>query len=334
MSALLSHPANLLRFTLAILLLGLARNTSATEAPTGNGLQPAEPFGTARGAPSKLIAAPSQTVEWKTNYRQAGLPEALMIGTSLGVAATFEYLLASPTEPNWSGPILFDESVRHALVAQSPRGRLRAANWSDALLVGTVAYPLIIDGLLVPLAVHRDPDLAWRMSVINAEAYSLTLALTSVTKHLARRERPYAARCPDEEGQYSCDGSDRVHSFFSGHSSITATGAGLTCAHHAALGLYGSPLLDGLACAFVASAAAATGTLRIMSDYHWATDVAVGYLVGFSSGFLIPMLLHYRAWQSQPASSQPTAAAEGMPMAFGLPLWSPGVVGFGAVGAF
>ena len=37
----------------------------------------------------------------------------------------------------------------------------------------------------------------------------------------------------------------------------------------------------------------ATGAMRMASDNHWATDVHMGHLVGFSSGFLIPTLFFY-----------------------------------------
>jgi membrane-associated phospholipid phosphatase len=60
---------------------------------------------------------------------------------------------------------------------------------------------------------------------------------------------------------------------------------------HAAL--YGSPLADSLACAGTITLAASTGTLRVLGDRHYASDVAVGAIIGFAVGYGVPTLFHY-----------------------------------------
>jgi membrane-associated phospholipid phosphatase len=57
--------------------------------------------------------------------------------------------------------------------------------------------------------------------------------------------------------------------------------------------LYGDQLADVLACAGTLTLAATTGVLRIVGDRHYATDVLVGAMIGFTVGYGMPTLLHY-----------------------------------------
>jgi hypothetical protein len=38
---------------------------------------------------------------------------------------------------------------------------------------------------------------------------------------------------------------------------------------------------------------AATGVLRLIYDEHWASDVIVGWVDGFLSGYVLPSVLHF-----------------------------------------
>src|SRR5262249_22472634 len=82
---------------------------------------------------------------------------------------------------------------------------------------------------------------------------------------------------------------------------MSFTSAGLTCAHHTHLPLYGGGAVDIIACAVVLTAAAAEPVLRIAADHHYATDVTVGAVLGFASGYALPMALHYGRGASAPA---------------------------------
>ena len=64
--------------------------------------------------------------------------------------------------------------------------------------------------------------------------------------------------------------------------------------HHAYLELYASAAADAAACLAAYGAAGSTGLLRILSDNHYATDVASGAAVGTIVGLGLPWLLHYR----------------------------------------
>ena len=62
------------------------------------------------------------------------------------------------------------------------------------------------------------------------ESYGLTLFITEAVKLAAGRDRPFTEKCdafpPRDAG---CGSEDRHRSFFSGHTSLAAAGAGLTC---------------------------------------------------------------------------------------------------------
>ena len=54
--------------------------------------------------------------------------------------------------------------------------------------------------------------------------------------------------------------------------------------------------------------AATAGTLRIVGDAHWATDVLTGAAVGTAIGIAVPVLLHPR--QSNPQGAAASSALE------------------------
>jgi membrane-associated phospholipid phosphatase len=138
--------------------------------------------------------------------------------------------------------------------------------------------------------------------VIDAQAYALTLALNDLAKNLFARQRPWVQNgdCVTNPDSAACGSGGRNLSFYSGHAAVTATGAGLLCAHHTQLSLYQSDLLDGSTCALAVLGTALTGALRVASDKHWASDVLVGHLMGYASGYLLPTLLYYREFRAVP----------------------------------
>jgi membrane-associated phospholipid phosphatase len=160
------------------------------------------------------------------------------------------------------------------------------------------------------------------MAVINAQAYALTFAVTGATKRWTSRARPWVEPCEQDPTGQSCGSGGAYSSFFSGHASTTATGAGLICAHHTQLSLYRNPYLDTGACAVAVLGTAVTGALRVASDNHWASDVIVGHLTGYVSGYLLPTLLYYKEFRITPHDDHPPG--EPTPPSFAvLPLVGP-----------
>jgi membrane-associated phospholipid phosphatase len=142
--------------------------------------------------------------------------------------------------------------------------------------------------------VRGGAGLAGQLTWIDAQALVLTALVQTVVSHGAGRERPYGEDCPaiPVPGS-SCASNDRFQSFFSGHTSLAFTTAGLVCMHHHYLPLYDDGPGDQLACAAAVGAAAATGVLRTVADKHYLSDVLVGLGVGAVSGLGIPWL-YYR----------------------------------------
>jgi membrane-associated phospholipid phosphatase len=194
----------------------------------------------------------------------------------------------------WEGPILWDTALRDLVRQDVKSNRNTAATISDVMMTGSLVHNLLFDNLLIAWAVHGEPDVAWQMTVSGAEAYAIAFALTSWTKAAVGRQRPFQDRCEQDPGySSSCDTPTAYRSFFSGHASTTGVGAGLLCAHHLNMPLYDGKVMDVGTCGLGIALTVATGMLRIASDKHWATDVAVGNLVGFASGYFVPTLLYY-----------------------------------------
>jgi hypothetical protein len=246
-------------------------------------------------------AEPVTTVEWNPRWRTAGLWDAVVIGAGSVIIIGDNVLDAGSDEADWSRPILWDADLRDALRIRVSGGRDTAATISDTMMIGSLVHNLLFDNLVVAWAIHGEPKLASQMSVMNAEAYAIALSLTSIVKNVTSRARPLVEECEaDPDYSVDCNSLNRYRSFFSGHASTTAVGAGLLCAHHLNVPLYDNGILDAGTCAMGIALTVATGAMRIASDNHWATDVHVGHLVGFASGFLVPTLLYYTEDDDEP----------------------------------
>jgi membrane-associated phospholipid phosphatase len=220
-------------------------------------------------------------------------PAEYVVTATAGTAALLAYF-ALPTrdQPRWNGGILFDDAARNALRVQSPAARDRVRTLSDVTALSTLIWAVGVDSILVPLA-RRSGSVAWQLTLIDAESFALsTLVTTTMYKTIARGRPSYADCARDPSFDPLCD-SGATASFPSGHTNIVFTAAGLSCAHHAHLALYGGGVADGLACGGTIALASATAAFRVIGDRHYVSDVLVGGAIGFSTGFAVPMLLHY-----------------------------------------
>jgi hypothetical protein len=245
-----------------------------------------------------LLSSPARAMEpevaWNPawpRFRKAEI--ALTAGLSLQVAANL-FLYPKP-QRNWEGGILFDDAVRDALVLRSRGARSTAGEISDYIYYGLATLPLVLDTGIVAGAVHGSGDVALQMLAMDLEGYALSGAIAMSAEKVGR-VRPVDRGCqkdPNYSGRCGDDAQLNV-SFMSGHTTVAFTGAGLTCAHHTNLPLYGGGAPDIAACAVALAAATTAGTLRISSDSHYATDVLLGAGVGLFAGWGMPELLHYR----------------------------------------
>jgi len=259
-------------FTLASLLYGAS---ASAEPPRGSG---------------------PHRIEW--NYPKFRLAEATW---TIGVSATTTFVesRAGSFSPDngWHDGILFDDAVRNLLVARTRSGRNLAATWSDRLWHPTQYYPVIVDGLLVPLLFDNfNTEAALQMTLLNWEVQSTAAFILRIGHRGIGRYRPSVQGCADDplyDGSCDRNNPSRNGSFPGGHCAMAFAGAALTCAHHSNLRLYGSTAAGAAACGVSMTSATAVMLLRIVSDNHWATDSIVGAGIGLGVGFGLPYLLHY-----------------------------------------
>lgn len=246
-------------------------------------------------------AAPSWEDAWPGFSRAEGAATVALAGSVIGVT------LANPeTKARWKRPILADDAVRRALVARTRDGRERAAAISDVLETGMIVWPLT-DVAVAGSYGARSNGAAGPMLGMAAESELIALLGNRVVTLIAGRERPYGRGC-DRDPDYTpwCGSPDRTRSFFSGHTALSFAGAGLVCANHGAMPLYGGGAADPIACGIALGVATTVGTLRIVSDRHYLSDVVVGGLFGFAAGWVLPKALHYGFGSTPPVGTTTT----------------------------
>jgi len=234
-----------------------------------------------------------QAIVWKDQWRPFELGDWIFTGASMGVAIAG--IIIPPAKDRWMGRNAFDNAVRNVLRPNEQSHRNVARDASDIFLMLSINQ-VLIDTLVVTWWGHDAETVAWNMALMDIEAIAFNTSLNQVVGGLASRERPYRVECDllsDENLRRDCRGRKRFRSFYSGHTSTTFAVAGLTCMHHMQMPLYGGGIPDVIPCVGAFAIAGATGTLRIVADQHWATDVLAGAAMGTFSGLAIPYLLHY-----------------------------------------
>lgn len=118
------------------------------------------------------------------------------------------------------------------------------------------------------------------------ETFALTFALTGFTKELVKRERPYTYN-PSAPFEKKIE-RDATSSFFSGHTSMTATSAFFTAKVYADL----NPDSRWKPAVWTGAAILplTVGLLRYGGGKHFFTDILTGYVVGAAIGILVPHL--------------------------------------------
>jgi membrane-associated phospholipid phosphatase len=230
-------------------------------------------FGTASRA-----CADDGDLRWSPNWSRFSAAQYGLAGTMAASLVASTVMLDPVAEPRWQSGILLDDSARSMLALPGERGRKLASSASDFLALGLVLYPFVVDTVLVAGLSHHSPDVALQMGLIGLQSVLLTALVTDLTKELVGRDRP--------------DGSN-TESFLSGHTSGAFVGAGLICANHQNLQLYGDGPAGSIACGVALTAATAVGALRIAADRHHLSDVLAGATLGLAAGYLLPNLTNY-----------------------------------------
>lgn len=253
-----------------------------------------------------------ESSEWLFGREGLSANQAQRIGTTYAVMgfalAALEIGARPPQEARWEGDNGFDSAIRDVIMGGSRSARSSAATASD-VLVGGLGLLLLLDRISLR---HENPVLK---SLLLDGSWLLTNeVVTEATKLAAGRERPYVDPC-DADSDYvsDCNGRrDGNTSFFSGHSSGTATMAGLVCSHRLHRSASGS--LDWIVCGGAAAASVATGMLRVTAEQHHATDVIAGWASGLLFGYILPTHFDRRIGAATPGFSfmpfHPTAGRE------------------------
>jgi membrane-associated phospholipid phosphatase len=278
-------------------------------------------------AQARVASDDRHAVEWRPEWRRSdAFDYVLSLGLFAGYAATLVFPKPED-EPHWVGPVLLDAPLRRAFGAEGIPARKLASTTSDVALWVSIGH-VVADATAFAMLRHDAPDVGWELLVMDAEAYSATLILNALTKRITSRARPNVESCEsDPNYDPKCGDRERYSSFYSGHAAVTATSAGLLCSQHTRLPLYGDGW-DTAACVNGVLMTSLTGVLRVVSDRHWASDVVTGHVIGFSSGFFLPQLLHFRSAKSQGKSDELRLLAI-MPA-----LGDSGGLGFSAFGVF
>lgn len=192
-----------------------------------------------------------------------------------------------PSAARWRGGLLFDDAVRGLRL--ETRQQREAADAASTVLRWTLFLYPALDALLVAWLARDAPALALRMLAADALGFAAAAFALAGSKLVVGRERPFVRGCAtDADYHPDCEQPRRLRSFLSGHTIFASTGAGLVCAQHRALPLYGGGAPDAVACASAVTVAAVTGLLRILGDEHYLTDVLASAAVGFLAGYLLP----------------------------------------------
>jgi len=234
---------------------------------------------------------PRSRIHWQERW---GLARPLEYAAILTFGAGALAMQSVPVVNRHWGGNGFDNAFRDALRIENPSGRHAARSVSDGLFFGMMGFPLVVDTLLV--AGPRDSTTAWQLLVVNGEAMTMAGFLSQVIERTGGRTRPFVQECGKDAGyKTDCEGEpdERYESFLSGHTLMAFNGAGLTCANHLHIPLYGGGAPDVLACVAGIAIASTEGVLRISSDRHYMTDVLTGALIGFATGYSVPIFLHY-----------------------------------------
>lgn len=247
---------------------------------------------------SDPVAEPPSEHRLHWTYPRFRFWQYVASGVVSGTNLWMEFVHRNYPERTWTSGILFDDGAKNVFRARTQTGRDRADALSDWFWHPTQYYPIVVDSLLVPLALDDwNWDVAVQMTLIDWQAIGLAFFVTRGLQLFVGRDRPSLDGCSNNpDAKFRC--TERGPAFPSGHTAMAATGAGLACAHHQGLPLYGGGWVEMVPCAVLSTTSAINGLLRMVADKHRASDVLFGYAAGLGIGYGVPYLLHYQFGKS------------------------------------
>lgn len=250
---------------------------------------------------------PGRSVVWNPNYRKFQPWQVGVLISASAALVTASLVQREPEEARWTNAGPFDEFVASRLGIRSPEEVNRFRLVSDILYGIVTPLPIVLDGTIMLPLVRQSPEVAAQVLLIDLQSFAFTSVVYFGFRAIARRARPELVRCIDRNGEENClDVRSPNYSFFSGHSALAFTGAGLMCTHQRYLNVYRNDRVGASICGISMAAAGVAATCRILSNRHWASDVFAGTAVGLFSGLVLPRLIHFspprlRRLRSRPA---------------------------------
>lgn len=163
--------------------------------------------------------------------------------------------------------------------------RFATNNWnkkialaSDITMFTSMLLPVVL------LANKPARSEAGKITIIYTETLLINAAVTNLTKELVKRKRPYNynPNAPLSKKQER----DATSSFFSGHTSFTASSSFFLAKVYADTNP--NSKWKPLVWTGAATLPLTTAILRVAAGKHFPTDVLVGYVIGAATGILIP----------------------------------------------
>lgn len=255
---------------------------------------------------------------WDPEWRRVGAQDLIVTATAGAVLLGSQ--IVKPLPPVITGPIFFDDAVRNTLRLQSVDARGWAGDVSDVLLSLSMTGPFLIDSMTTAWWYRGSKDVAQQMAVVDMETLAIVGAVQGVTSDVIGRARPYTRICGTPElpsNSLECQTFSENRSFFSGHTSLSFASASLVCQHHLEMHLFENGPADAFACIGSMLTAGTTGTFRILSDNHYASDVITGAVVGTTLGFALPWVLHRKSHDSSAFTKQTGMTLQLVPTGLG-----------------
>jgi membrane-associated phospholipid phosphatase len=224
---------------------------------------------------SQTVSPSPYVLNWKTDVPFS------VIGTSTTITSLILQKNLKPLTPSQLA------NLDRTQVPAFDRGA--TYNWShgyatasDVLMYSSFAAPFT---LLSAEQVRKDFG---KLSLITAEVFLINIGLTNLLKQTVKRNRPYTYN-PNVPEHVKLE-KDARNSYFSGHTSVTASMYFMTATMYA--DYFPDSNWKPVVWSVSAIIPAITGIFRVKAGKHFWTDVLTGYAVGALVGILVPRLHH------------------------------------------
>ncbi len=190
-------------------------------------------------------------------------------------------------------PLEIEEIMTFDASSVNSFDRIATQNWRPK--VSDISDVVLATSVVIPLTLGLDNGISENyndISLLWLQTLSINYLVTSLTKVIFKRKRPYTYH-PDTELRRIINTPEKTRrnarlSFYSGHTSTVASMSFMFAQTYndfypdksARYGVWASAAL----------VPAAMGFMRVHAGKHYPTDVIVGYILGAAVGILVPRL--------------------------------------------